>query len=117
MVHPHASSDRAAVNMAHPRVSFLTVWLLAIPPSVQAEAEMKVYLRDLAFSSAREVEVTTNKKAIIITVRVLSNHARLACPRSVGRSERGTSADDPCGVLLCVSRCRTACCRSTTSVC
>ena len=84
MVHPHASSDRAAVNMAHPRVSFLTVWLLAIPPSVQAEAEMKVYLRDLAFSSAREVEVTTNKKAIIITVRVLSNHARLACPRSVG---------------------------------
>ena len=34
----------------------------------QAEAEMKVYLRDLAFSSAREVEVTTNKKAIIIMV-------------------------------------------------
>ena len=30
---------------------------------------MKVYLRDLAFSSAREVEVTTNKKAIIIMVR------------------------------------------------
>ncbi len=27
MVHPHASSDRAAVNMVHPRVSILTVWL------------------------------------------------------------------------------------------
>jgi len=34
----------------------------------QAEAEFKFYLRDLAFSTAREVEVTTNKKAIIITV-------------------------------------------------
>jgi hypothetical protein len=27
MVHPHASSDRAAVNLVHPRVSILTVWL------------------------------------------------------------------------------------------
>ena len=34
----------------------------------QAEAEMKVYLRDLAFESAKEVEVTTNKKAVIIQV-------------------------------------------------
>jgi hypothetical protein len=30
---------------------------------------MKVYLRDLAFESAKEVEVTTNKKAVIIQVR------------------------------------------------
>ena len=43
--------------------------------SVQAEAEFKFYLRDLAFSSAREVEVTTNKKAIIITVRAAPNPA------------------------------------------
>ena len=57
MVHPHASSDRAAVNMAHPRVSFLTVWLLAIPPSVQAEAEFKFYLRDLAFDYAWLLDV------------------------------------------------------------
>ena len=85
MVHPHASSDRAAVNMVHPRVSFLTVWLLAILPSVQAEAEMKVYLRDLAFSSAREVEVTTNKKAIIITVRLPCRSVCARAPRAVLR--------------------------------
>lgn len=54
------------VDLVHPRVSILTVWLAM--SSVQAEAEFKFYLRDLAFSSAREVEVTTNKKAIIITV-------------------------------------------------
>ena len=40
-------------------------------PIDQAEAEMKVYLRDLAFESAKEVEVTSNKKAVIIQVRLL----------------------------------------------
>ena len=46
----------------------------------QAEAEMKVYLRDLAFSSAREVDVNANKKAVIIIVpyRLLAKyHKRL----------------------------------------
>jgi small subunit ribosomal protein S7e len=46
----------------------------------QAEAEMKVYLRDLAFSSAREVDVNANKKAVIIVVpyRLLAKyHKRL----------------------------------------
>ena len=41
---------------------------------------MKVYLRDLAFSSAREVDVTANKKAVIIVVpyRLLAKyHKRL----------------------------------------
>ena len=36
-----------------------------------AEAEMKVYLRDLAFESAKKVAVTSNKKAVIIQVRLL----------------------------------------------
>eukprot|EP01052_Picozoa_sp_SAG31_P072125 SAG31_NODE_31084_length_372_cov_0.948718_2_plen_51_part_01 len=41
---------------------------------------MKIYLRDLAFSKATEVDVTANKKAVIITVpyRLLSKyHKRL----------------------------------------
>ena len=41
---------------------------------------MKVYLRDLAFSSAREVEVTTNKKAIIIMVRFPLHSPQAARP-------------------------------------
>ena len=44
----------------------------------QAEAEMKVYLRDLVFSSAREVDVSANKKAIIIMVpfRLLKSYQK-----------------------------------------
>jgi hypothetical protein len=87
---------------------------------------MKVYLRDLAFESAKEVEVTTNKKAVIIQV------GRTACllppAVAVGPIRQRVSpgrvdplAADPDGrVVVCPlppRRCRTGCCPSTTRGC
>ena len=88
---------------------------------------MKVYLRDLAFSSAREVEVTTNKKAIIIMVRFPPHSPQAARPSCAA----GSRICPKIFVLVllrffflgltwrcaCPRRCRTGCCRSTTRDC
>ena len=87
---------------------------------------MKVYLRDLAFSSAREVEVTTNKKAIIIMVR----SPRTPRKRSAKLRRRSRFCPKIFVLVLlrffflgltwrcaCPRRCRTGCCRSTTRDC